>query len=67
MGDHSPIRIERGTPTDEELAALVGVLLSRPAAAAPDSPVGSHWVDSARPGAAQRRGPGAWRAAALPR
>ncbi|WP_203916362.1 acyl-CoA carboxylase subunit epsilon [Rugosimonospora africana] len=67
MDAHAAIRIEHGTPTDEELAALVGVLLSRPAAPAVGPQRRSHWVDSGRPGSAVRRGPHAWRTAALPR
>jgi hypothetical protein len=50
------IRIEKGTPTPEELAALVGVLLSRRTAAPVTAPR-SRWAESARPG----RRPG-WRA-----
>lgn len=60
------IRILRGSPTPEELAALVTVLASRsnqPATggAAPTS----WWAQSARPGATPR-GAGAWRVSALP-
>jgi Acyl-CoA carboxylase epsilon subunit len=63
------IRVVRGVPTPEELAALVGALLvagRRPSAA----PVrASAWQRSARPGAAilpARAAPGGWRRAALP-
>jgi hypothetical protein len=66
MDGRPAIRIERGTPTDEELAALVAVLLSRPAAPA-GGPARSRWLERARPGTAVRRGPHAWRTAALPR
>ncbi|GAA5183798.1 hypothetical protein GCM10023322_23950 [Rugosimonospora acidiphila] len=67
MDGQHVIKVERGTPTAEELAALVGVLLSRvPAESQRNAPVESHWVRSGRPGAITR-GPGAWRAAALPR
>ena len=66
-------RIERGVPTDEELAAIVGVLLTR-AAPPPVAPAPvSRWAASARPGSIRadgrpaRPGPSAWRAAALPR
>ncbi len=57
------IRVVRGVPTDDELAAIVGVLLARRAAPAPVQarPV-SRWALSARPGAL----PG-WRASTLPR
>jgi hypothetical protein len=64
------LRIVRGTPSDEELAALTAVL----AAASPNGaaetppPRGSAW---ATPAAHLRRplrpGPGAWKASALPR
>ncbi len=50
-------RIERGVPTDEELAAIVGVLFARSAARAvpAETPV-SRWAASARPGTAQPDG-----------
>jgi hypothetical protein len=61
------IRIVRGSPTDEELAALVTVLASRSAQPATGGPAPvSWWARSARPAVALR-GPGAWRASALPR
>jgi hypothetical protein len=61
------IRIERGAPTDEELAALVTVLLSRRSAAVAEAePLVSRWARSARPRAVVR-GAHAWRASALPR
>jgi hypothetical protein len=62
-------RVVRGTPTAEELAALVGVLCSRRAAAQPAGsarPVASRWRASALPSTPLRPGPGAWRASALP-
>ena len=67
-------RIERGAPTDEELAAIVGVLFARSVAPVvpAEAPV-SRWAASARPGIAERDGrpsrPGrdGWRASALPR
>ena len=56
------LRVVRGNPTPEELAALVAVLASRGGAAPEPEPVRSAW---GRPGAAIRRplphGPGAWR------
>ncbi len=62
-------RVVRGVPTAEELAALVGAIVTRTrpvAAAAP--PVVSRWVRSGRPtGATPVACPGAWRAAGLPR
>ncbi|WP_412753867.1 acyl-CoA carboxylase epsilon subunit [Krasilnikovia sp. M28-CT-15] len=57
--------VVRGTPTAEEVAALVGALVSRAAApAAPTrrAPV-SAWVRSARPVS----GTGSWRDSGLPR
>jgi hypothetical protein len=54
------IRIERGVPTDEELAAIVGVLLLRAPAPVPEEPPRSRWAASARP-AYTRRDAG-WRA-----
>jgi hypothetical protein len=68
------LRIVRGTPTPEEVAALVGALLlqARPAQDAPPAPL-SAWRRSARPGAVgpsgrptrpERNG---WRHSALPR
>jgi hypothetical protein len=68
------LRVVRGTPTAEELAALVGVVVarSRPAAA-PQDAVTPPWVLMARPGAVDPRGlpsrpgPGVWRRSALPR
>jgi hypothetical protein len=61
-------RVTRGTPTAEELAALVGVLLSAgPAAPAAPAPP-SRWRASTLPAhRGVRAGAGAWRASALPR
>jgi hypothetical protein len=62
------LRVVRGAPTDEELAALTVVLAAR--AAAPAEPAAqprSEWRDRAsllrRP---LHPGPGAWRASARP-
>ena len=68
--DRPVLRVVRGTPTREELAAVVALVAARPAPApepsAPSEP--SRWASRA---AALRRplspGPGAWRASALPR
>jgi hypothetical protein len=59
------IRVVRGTPTPEEIAALVGVLVrhARPAAVPQPAPA-SLWAASARPGFARR--PASWRAGSLP-
>jgi len=69
------IRIARGAPTDEELAAIVGVLLLRPPAVAgrPEPTGATRWSASARPadrlrdGRPARPGPTSWRSSALPR
>jgi hypothetical protein len=61
------IRIERGTATPEEIAALVGALLGRRRPAS-RTRIASRWAASARPaGRGLVPGPGAWRASALPR
>jgi hypothetical protein len=60
------LRVVRGEPTAEELAALVAVLAARSAAPTPPRPR-SAWADPARRlGLAGRPGPGAWRRSALP-
>jgi hypothetical protein len=48
-------RVERGVPTDEELAAIVGVLLlgATPAVPAEEAPR-SRWAASARPAFTRR-------------
>ncbi|MGH8867853.1 MAG: acyl-CoA carboxylase subunit epsilon [Actinomycetes bacterium] len=62
------LRVVRGDPSPEEIAALVAVLASRTAAGEPrpSAPV-SRWADRA---ALLRRplshGPGSWRASAWP-
>lgn len=67
------LRVVRGAPTAEELAALVAVLAQAAAPASPGPfPGPSRWVRSARPGAVTgampaTRGPHQWRASALPR
>jgi hypothetical protein len=67
-----PVSVVRGTPTAEELAALVAVLMSRRASLAPSAVLASSasvsaWAD---PAARMRRfaehGPGAWRRSGLP-
>ncbi|MFF0150376.1 acyl-CoA carboxylase subunit epsilon [Micromonospora sp. NPDC005203] len=57
------IRVVRGVPTAEELAALVGAIIvrSRPTAA-PAPTTASAWARSGRPANS-----GGWRAAGLPR
>lgn len=75
--DQSPVlKIVRGNPSADEIAALVTVLtaVSRPAPVAgpaetvPAETVRSEWGAKSRMMRAPlRRGPGAWRASALPR
>ena len=62
------LRVVRGEPTAEELAALVAVLAAKAGASAPEPPRQlSAWTDRSllvrRPVA---HGPGAWRASAFP-
>jgi hypothetical protein len=67
------LRIVRGIPTAEELAAIVGVLFARGGAVVAQPRTQSHWVALSRPGSRLRDGrpvrPGrdGWRASALPR
>jgi Acyl-CoA carboxylase epsilon subunit len=68
--DAGPVlRVIRGDATPEEIAAVVAVLLSRPASpgVAPSRSAPSAWADRSR---LLRRplfpGPGAWRRSALP-
>jgi Acyl-CoA carboxylase epsilon subunit len=63
------LRVVRGDATPEEIAAVVAVLLSRPASdlGTPTRPAPSAWTDRSR---LLRRplfpGPDAWRRSALP-
>ncbi|WP_026877344.1 acyl-CoA carboxylase subunit epsilon [Jiangella gansuensis] len=63
------LRVVRGNPTDEELAALLVVLAARTAAApAQPAPGRSAWASYwSRNRAPLTAGSGAWRASALPR
>lgn len=67
------LRIVRGAPTAEELAAIVGVLLLPARVASAEAERTSRWALSARPGIVHRDGrpgrpgPRAWRTSALPR
>jgi hypothetical protein len=73
--DGWPLRVVRGDPTAEELAALTTVLaaaqtrtLNASAANSPPPARGSGWRDrAALIGAPLRPGPGAWRRSGLPR
>ncbi|WFE26747.1 acyl-CoA carboxylase subunit epsilon [Solwaraspora sp. WMMD791] len=69
-------RITRGSPTAEELAALVGAVLSRTRPVSDSDahdgardPAVSRWARSVRPdrGPLPRPGPDAWRTSASPR
>jgi hypothetical protein len=64
-----PVAIVRGTPSAEEVAALVAVLASRRVALSASSSVTvSAWADpAARMRQPLRVGPGAWHRSALPR
>jgi hypothetical protein len=67
MSEQPLIKVVRGTPSAEELAALVGVLLTRSSGVPAEAePVPSRWARSARPATGYRPGPGAWRGSALP-
>ncbi|HEY8472902.1 MAG TPA: acyl-CoA carboxylase subunit epsilon [Natronosporangium sp.] len=65
MADPEPaLRVVRGTPTDEELAALVGVLRTRSRVSQQAATGPSPWVRSGRPTAGRmpvHRGPSSWR------
>jgi Acyl-CoA carboxylase epsilon subunit len=69
MSERPLLRVVRGEPSDEELAALTAVVLAAAgrAAPAPESPRRSAWTDRA---SLTRRcphpGPHAWRTSALP-
>jgi len=62
------LRVLRGDATPEEIAAVVAVLLSRPAAEEPPSrPAPSAWADRSRLLRSPLvPGPDAWRRSALP-
>ncbi|MGA3487141.1 acyl-CoA carboxylase subunit epsilon [Micromonosporaceae bacterium DT55] len=68
MSAEEPLfRVVRGTPTAEELAALVGAVFSRSRPeTAPPAPV-SAWSRSARPTPLLLAGRNAWRLSGLPR
>lgn len=66
------IKVERGRPTAEELAAVVALVQARAAAAQAPADGPSRldaWASPARnvPNSAHTPGPGAWRTSAWPR
>ncbi|MQA14007.1 MAG: acyl-CoA carboxylase subunit epsilon [Pseudonocardiaceae bacterium] len=63
------LRVVRGDPSDDELAALTAVLAATASQPAPEPPrPRSAWGDPARRlRTPLHPGPGAWRASALPR
>jgi hypothetical protein len=61
------LRVVRGNPTPEELAALITVLAARPAPPPEPDPVRPLWTDHARRLGTPRPGPTTWRASGLPR
>jgi hypothetical protein len=72
--DEPAFRVVRGTPTADELAALVGAIMLRSRSAEPSRPTaGSSWVRRSRPGTVSASGlpahpgVGAWRFSGLPR
>lgn len=75
MSDEPTFRVTRGTPTPEELAAIVGVLWARRHAAVAattasvEAPVVSRWRASAGPryGHLPNVAPGAWLDTVRPR
>lgn len=69
MNDRPLLRVVRGEPSDEELAALTAVLAAAGSQPVTEPPAPrSVWADPAhRLRAPLRPGPGAWRASALPR
>ena len=69
-GSRTALSIVRGTPTPEELVALVVALSARGGQTEPAalSPAPSQWAAKSRQLRPQLfHGPGAWRASALPR
>ncbi|HSF25917.1 MAG TPA: acyl-CoA carboxylase subunit epsilon [Actinomycetes bacterium] len=63
------LRVLRGEPDADQLAALLAVVTSRGASGAPHRPApASTWADPARRlRPPMRPGPGAWRRSGLPR
>ena len=60
------LRVVRGTPTPEELVAVVAAVLAA-RAPEPPAPAPSYWRDPAGRLGVLRRGPLAWSASARPR
>ncbi|WP_225847609.1 acyl-CoA carboxylase subunit epsilon [Streptomyces sp. HPF1205] len=72
VADIVEIKVERGHPTPEELAAVVALVQARAAASVPDEEAGPRrlngWNTPARtvPRGIPRPGPGAWRMSVWP-
>ena len=68
MSDEQPLlRVVRGEPTAEELAALVAVVTARATASRPETTPVSVWTDRSRlVRSCPAAGPGAWRASGWP-
>ncbi|GAB3590503.1 hypothetical protein GCM10027446_05440 [Angustibacter peucedani] len=60
------LRVVRGEPTSEELAALVVVLAASAGGGEAPAAPRSVWASSGRARAPLASGPGAWRASSLP-
>jgi hypothetical protein len=68
VSERPHLRIVKGNPSDEEIAALVAVVSSLGAAEAPSQPKQSVWSDRrALVREPMPHGPGAWRASGFPR
>jgi hypothetical protein len=69
MSDRPHLRIVRGNPTDEEVAALLAVVSTLRTPEEPSGPPArSAWADRRNlVRAPLAHGPGAWRASAFPR
>jgi len=66
--DRPLLRVVSGSPTAEELAAVIAVVTARRVAAAQEQPMWSLWARKSRQvRPAQRPGFGAWRASMMPR
>lgn len=68
MSNEPILRVVRGEPSDEELAALVAVVSSLRPAPQPEPTTRSAWARrNSLVRSSHSHGPGAWRASGLPR